>query len=543
MNKILLFSLTTVFVFSCSKTVENETPTQTPTGTPTPFIHTLGNQIVDKNNTPIQLKGIAFGNEVWSDKEIPDTHHSEIDFERVKSMNMNVIRFYINYKTFENDLNPYTYKQTGWDWIDKNITWAKKHGIYLILNMHVPQGGFQSQGTGDALWNDPENQKRLLSLWKAIADKYKNETQIIGFGLVNEPVPTTAIQQWQALAQKITDNIRTVDKNHILFIEKAIYVEGVSGENNNYNFPTINDPNKVYEFHIYDPIQYTHQLFDWANQGDGGKYPDENSVSFINGSWYTATFNNPSCSIGDSDWSYYEGEKYKITDPLIKIGAAALVGANVTGKIYFDDIIIKEYDPNNNFVQDILVSSLDDKIGWSYWSSNNSGSSGIAAIGHSNGKSLYIENATSDCNMGNNGKYFAPKQNYYYQISGWMKGESVASTAACKLRIDFTKTDSPILKRNKTLLESVMKNYVDWAKTKNTPLYMGEFGVGYHCFENNKGGIDWVTDMVAIAKANNIAFTYHTYHEDSFGLYYGYGTPVDPTRSNQVLIDLFKTKL
>jgi aryl-phospho-beta-D-glucosidase BglC (GH1 family) len=35
------------------------------------------------------------------------------------------------------------------------------------------------------------------ALWKAIVDRYKAETQIIGFGLVNEPVPTNDIAQWQ----------------------------------------------------------------------------------------------------------------------------------------------------------------------------------------------------------------------------------------------------------------------------------------------------------------------------------------------------------
>ncbi len=543
-SKIAFFIISLSFIISCNNNSdENNGNTTIIPDVKTSFIHTSGNKIVDANNNPIQLKGVAFGNEVWSDKEIPDTHHAEIDFERVKAMNMNVIRFYINYKTFENDNAPYTYKQSGLDWLNKNIAWAKKYGIYLIVNLHVPQGGFQSQGKGDALWTNEENQKRVISLWSYIAEKYKNESQIIGFGLVNEPVPNSSLQQWQTLAQKITDAIRVVDKNHILFIEKPIYVKGITEEDANYNFPIITDSNKVYEFHIYDPIQYTHQLFDWASQGDGGKYPDENSVSFINGSWHTATFNNPNCTLGNSDWNYYEGEKYKIIDPLIKIGAATLVGYDVTGKIYFDDVIIKEYDANGSFVQDIFTSALDDKNGWSYWSKNNSGSMGIATIGQSNSKSLYIQNATDDCNIGNNGSYFAPKQNYYYQISGWMKGENLASTSGCKLRIDFTKTNDPVFRRNKQLLESNMKRYTDWAKAKNVPLYMGEFGVGIPCFQNNKGGIEWVADMVAIAKASDIAFTYHTYHEDSFGLYYGYGNPVDPSKANQLLIDFFKAKL
>ena len=223
------------------------------------FVHTEGGIIKDASGNTLQLQGVAFGNEVWSDNEVPATHHNETDFMRVKNMHMNVIRFYMNYKTFESDAAPYSYKQTGWDWIDTNIAWAKNNGIGLILNMHVPQGGYQSQGTGDALWNVTENQNRLAALWAAIAKKYKDEPAIIGFGLVNEPVPVTSLQQWQQLAQRIVNAIRAEDKHHIVFVERPIWIKNATGEDANYNFPVITDNNLVYEFHTYDPFQFTHQ--------------------------------------------------------------------------------------------------------------------------------------------------------------------------------------------------------------------------------------------------------------------------------------------
>jgi endoglucanase len=545
LSRVLLFSITTLLVFSCKKNIaEIPQPDDTITAnTTTNFFKVIGKNIV-KDGNPILLKGVAFGNEVWSDKEVPNTHHNEADYIRVKNMNMNVIRFYINYKTFENDNAPYTYKQAGWDWINQNIAWAKQHGIYLILNMHVPQGGFQSQGNGDALWNNIENQNRVTALWKAIANQYKDESQIIGFGLVNEPVPTTSKQQWQQLAQRITDSIRKVDQQHILFVEKPIYIKNISGEDADLNFPIINDNNIAYEFHIYDPYLFTHQLFSWSGLGDGGKYPDENIINYSNLVWYTAIFNNPKLPTANSNWNYYTGVKYKITDPKTKLGVPALVGANVSGRVYFDDVVIKEYDDNGTFVRDIAFNNTDNVDGWGYWSSNNTGSNGVATnTGQSNGKSIYIDGATGDCNMSNFSNIFQPKQNYSYEISGWMKGENVAANANCLLRIDFYDTNDPIIKRNKQYLDFIMSRYTTWAAQKNVPLYMGEFGVGAPCFQNNKGGLQWVTDMIDIAKAKNINFTYHTYHEDSFGLYFGYGSLPDPSQVNQPLIDLLKNKL
>ena len=534
----ILFFFSVVLLAACKKKIA-EPPVAVDS-----FLKVSGTKIIDGNNQPVRLQGVAFGNEVWSNSPLPPyTHHSEADYSRLKAMGMNVIRFYLNYKTFEDDATPYQYKQTGWEWINQNITWAKKYGIYLILNMHAPQGGYQSQGTGDALWNDIENQNRLTALWETIAEKYKDEKQIIGYGPVNEPVPANNISQWQQLAQRIINEIRAVDKKHILFIEKAIWVKG-QAETADYNFPAVTDNNMAYEFHFYDPHLYTHQLFSWAGTGEGGKYPDESVLSYTSSQWYTATFNNPSIGSGTNNWQYFEGVRYPVSDVNIKMAVPALVAAGATGKVYFDNIEIKEYDASGNFVQTILQMNLNTNSGWSFWSRNGSGTGGISTTtGYGDNGSIFIEGPTDDCNYSNYSRVFRIRQGYQYQINGSMKGENIAAGANCKLRIDFLKTDDPIFGRNKQYLEFLVKRYTDWADAKGKPLYMGEFGAGYHCFQNGKGGLQWVADMIDIANANNIYFTYHAYHEDSFGLYYGYGTLPDPIQANQPLIDLFTQKL
>ena len=502
-----------------------------------------GTQMVDADNNPIYLQGVAFNNFIWFNTPEPQPHHTEEDYVRVKNMGMNSIRFYMNYTYFEDDANPYTYRQSGWDWLNQNIAWAKKHGIYLVLNMHAPQGGYQSQGEGDALWENVENQNRLGALWKEIAKRYADEVQIAGFGPVNEPVPTESMQQWSTLAQRLIDDIRSVNKNHLIFIERAIYVEGNFNADENFNFPTVNGENLVYEFHGYDPYFYTHQLLEFAGLGEGGIYPDENTIEVTSSEWYTASFDNPTLAPGTTDWTYFEGVEYKITDENIDLAVPALVGANIGGRVYYDDIVIKEYDENGTFTQDIYELNPNTLNDWYFWSANGSGSNGLSTSeGYNDTTSFFIENATGDCNMNNSKAVFEPKMNYSYQISGWMKGENAAADSACSIRLDFSTATGPILRRNKDYLEGVMAEVIDWAESKNVALYMGEFGVGLPCFENGKGGLVWVEDMVDILKTNNIHFTYHAYHEDAFGLYLGGGLP-DPDNVNQPLIDWFTINL
>jgi hypothetical protein len=97
--------------------------------------------------------------------------------------------------------------------------------------------------------------------------------------------------------------------------------------------------------------------------------------------------------------------------------------------------------------------------------------------------------------------------------------------------------------RNKAYLEAQLNKYLAFGKKHNVPLYLGEFGVIKHCFEDDKGGERWVSDMVDLLKKYKVNFTYHVYHEDNFGLYYGYGKPVDTTQANTGLIEAFRQKL
>ncbi len=543
----LSFLFIVLFLFACKKNDDSATNGQDPKteepkdgeNTENLLLQLQGTQITDADKNPVYLQGVAFSNFIWSDTPFPEVHHSEVDYQRVKDMGMNTIRFYMNYRYFEDDANPYAYKQSGWDWLDENIAWAKKYDIYLILNMHAPQGGYQSSGEGDALWDVVENQNRLAALWKAIAERYVDEVQIAGFGPVNEPVPNNSVDQWTQLAQKLIDEIRSVNKNHLLFIERANYVKGNPAVDENLNFPIVTGENIVYEFHGYDPYIYTHQLLEFTALGDGGKYPDESMLEVLNSQWSNATFGNPSLPSGTTDWTYFEGERFKLTDNTINFGQPILEAAQVGGRVYFDDIVIKEYDENDNFVRNIYQANLNSLDGWSFWSINGSGTSGLSnTVGHNDTGSLYIDGTTGNGNMSNLQQRFVVRPNYSYEISGWMRGENLVSSASGKLLLEFYTTTGSVFIRNKAYLEAIAGEIVDWAKTNNAALYMEEFGVGYPCFQNSKGGLQFVRDMVDINKVNNIHFTYHVYHEDNFGLYLGGALP-DPGNTNQPLIDLF----
>src|SRR4051812_32948704 len=143
-----------------------------------------GERIVDAAGRPVRWVGVAFGNQVWSGRPLPVTDHDESDFARLRAMGMNAARFYMHYRTFEDDSAPGVFKAAGWEWLDRNVMWARRHGVYLILNLHVPPGGYQSNGEGAALWDSPAAQDRVAALWRAIAARYANEAIIAGYDIL-----------------------------------------------------------------------------------------------------------------------------------------------------------------------------------------------------------------------------------------------------------------------------------------------------------------------------------------------------------------------
>ena len=259
--------------------IENYTP---PTqSSENEFIKANGMSL-NVNNQSIVLKGINVSvpndssdtsEDIWATKSI-----SKKDFAFIKELGFNSIRLGMNYTIFEDDNNIGVFKEDGWNWLDMIVSYAKDNGLYLMLDMHAPQGGYQSDKAKgfSAFWDgsgespNTSNQNRLIALWTAIANRYKNEPTILGYDLINEPRPNNS-DEWYNFSQQIVDAIRTVDTNHMIILEVPFIP--------NYSFSTINDTNVLYDSHFYETWEYTTQ-YSQAYGRDGqrwGKYNDVDS--------------------------------------------------------------------------------------------------------------------------------------------------------------------------------------------------------------------------------------------------------------------------
>jgi endoglucanase len=509
------------------------------------ILRVRGADIVDGGGHAIMLRGVAFGNEVWSNVRLPRNDHAEADYRNVSAMGMNVVRFYMNDRTFESDTAPGTMLADGWQWLDDNIAWARKNGVYLVLNMHVPPGGFQSLGNGKALWDRPDLQQRLIRLWTEIARHTRGEPAVAGFDLLNEPVVTRAPAQWHELAARIAVAVRAVDPEHMLFVERLNAVANRWEEDEDRNFFTIPDPNTVYEFHFYKPFQFTHQSASWVPfTAENVRYPDARAeVEWFLLDRRAGTETSPRLPPGDTPWTFYPGAPFRVDDPAIVVGKPVLVAKANSGAVYFDDLVLEELAKDGAVKREIWRKNLTGTRGWFFWTSDGKGGAVPGHDGHGDDKSIVVAGTRADANLGSDVLRFRAQPGATYRLSGWMRGVAIPAAATCQIRLDFFSARAPVQSSDKAFVAQELDAYAAWGRRHNVPLFLGEWGAIRFAFDDDRGGLRWVADMLDLLRARHFHFAYHAYHEDSFGLYRGGGTLPDPAHANTPLIELFTKQL
>ncbi|MBK7635287.1 MAG: cellulase family glycosylhydrolase [Saprospiraceae bacterium] len=155
------------------------------------FLHTAGQNMVDESGKKVFLKGVGLGNwllpegymwkfgklgdrprtiekviseligkeksvEFW--KVYRNNYITEDDIKRIAELGFNSVRPALNSRLFLTEGENPVYVEEGFLLIDNLISWCKKYGIYVIIDMHGAQGG----QTGANIDDSPNNLPELL---------------------------------------------------------------------------------------------------------------------------------------------------------------------------------------------------------------------------------------------------------------------------------------------------------------------------------------------------------------------------------------------
>ncbi len=537
-----------------------------PTGAATDFVRASGRKlVVGAAATPIRLLGtnfFAYGDEgETAESVLGGKKFDQEDYALAKQAGMNVVRLNAWYLLFEDNAAPYVYKQEGWDWLNKQIVWARNAGVRIILDMHAPQCGFQGPDYAGTFWSAGNGagscQDRLKALWTEIARRYKDEPTIASYDLLNEPKPANQAQ-WTALAQTLVNAIRSQDSRHLAQVESCFANDCMTP-------PLVSDGNVLYDFHNYDHWLHSSQLSYGGDLGDSNmRYGDRTSMA-LPWSWDTTTgtlLENTPIPTGTSAWAWYEGKRFAINNAGVIAAVPVFIATTNTGKVTFDDFQIREYDPAGVLVRVVQNIDMEKAPANVYLLENHdpfqsftgltttqrlSGTTGgkvIETTGHSGSASVSISNA--------NGKYlvkmpkltFSVRQGYSYQISGWIKGTSATGgTGAMGIQLQNNKSYVTPTAYDKAYLEQSLLDYgFQFSLDHNVPINISEFGQSRRNYTADRGGQAWMSDTLDLMAKYGASGQNWDWHSTQWGLYGNlYGYP-DPDYVNQAVADLFRAQ-
>ena len=209
------------------------------------------------------------------------------DIDSLAAWGFNSIRLPMHYNLYtlpieqEKNSGQNTWLEEGFKMTDDLLSWCEANKIYLILDLHAAPGGqgkdaniSDYDATKPSLWESMANQDKMVALWRKLALRYKDNPWIGAYDIINEPNWNfTSTNQngcdemsnapLRALQVRVTNAIREVDKNHLIFIEGNCW-------GNNYNgiFPLWDD-NMALSFHKYwnaNDLASIQQFLDYRTQ-------------------------------------------------------------------------------------------------------------------------------------------------------------------------------------------------------------------------------------------------------------------------------------
>ena len=175
-----------------------------------------------------ELVGPDFTADFW--KQFKDNYITRKDIEYIASTGANTIRLPFHYKLFtDEDYMGLTSAQDGFARVDSVVNWCRDNNLYLILDMHDAPGGQTGDNIDDSygypwLFESEKSQQLFCDIWKKIAERYKNETVILGYELINEPIAhyfenaDELNAKLEPLHKRAVKAIREVDNNHIILL-------------------------------------------------------------------------------------------------------------------------------------------------------------------------------------------------------------------------------------------------------------------------------------------------------------------------------------
>ncbi len=175
------------------------------------------------------------------------------DVSTLAAWNANVVRWQLGALNYPLGLTTTNYDQVLSNELarlDAVLPVLQQNGMLVVLDLH---------SLSFHQFDSPTTQAKLISTWAMLANRYKNNTNVWGYDIANEPYSQNlgdrTTLDWNELAEQVALTIRNVDPRKTIIIEPD---EG-GGTIGMQELRPARTTNVVYSFHWYNPGTYTCQ--------------------------------------------------------------------------------------------------------------------------------------------------------------------------------------------------------------------------------------------------------------------------------------------
>jgi len=200
-----------------------------------------------------ELLGPDAARSFW--REFEEVYITRDDLRCIAACGFNSIRVPFDYRLFQPEEHPDIRLERGFELLDRVIGWARAERLWVILDLHAAPGGQTGENIDNGwghpwLFESPVAQQQTIDLWRRIAARYRDERVVLGYELLNEPIPhfpeyAPLLPLLEPLYKRLVAAVREVDPHHLIILGGAKW-------NSDFTvFGAPFAPNLVYAFHKY----------------------------------------------------------------------------------------------------------------------------------------------------------------------------------------------------------------------------------------------------------------------------------------------------
>ena len=181
------------------------------------------------------------------------------DFETISSWGLDHVRIPVDYNVLENEDG--TWKEDGFARIDKAAAWAREYGLKAVIDLHKTAGfSFDAGEKETGFFENEKYQERFYRLWEEIAKRFGADIENLAFELLNEVTDEHFIDAWNRISGECIRRIRNIAPEILILV--GSYHNNSAEALKDLDPPA--DEKVIYNFHCYEPLEFTHQGAYWV---------------------------------------------------------------------------------------------------------------------------------------------------------------------------------------------------------------------------------------------------------------------------------------